>query len=157
MNIDNKKRASKIKLVYMAVPLMLVLITGSIYLFGHVRNLGWLFLATALFVAYFFVMAYFKYNYISFYAGPDKIRLRYKSLSPFPGNNNSIQIPIELFHDYQLILALKGYKKGLVLFQKSPGGIARYQMVSLSALSGAEVNQLVKALELAKALAKARN
>lgn len=109
-------------------------------------------IAAIIFILYFAVMAIFRFNYISFYAGPDKVRLRYKPLSPFPGQNNSIQINSKNFAGYKIKYRLGGLLKSIILMQKSPGGIAAYPNVSINSLNKPEIEKICKAMDLVNAI-----
>lgn len=106
---------------------------------------------------FFLAMALFKLYYISFYAGPDKVRLRFKSLSPFPTQNNSIVIDSPNFHDYKVEISWLGKRKFLTFLMQTPGGVAAYPRISISAFDTDEIEQIKKALDLIKQLNKASN
>jgi len=151
MKIDNKVRAGKIRLFYMLIPFLIVLGAALIYLVTDTKNFIWAVIAGACLLVFFLVMSFFKLYYISFYAGPDKVRLRFKSLSPFPTQNNSIQIDSGLFSDYRIERKSFGIKK-IVFYQNTPGGLAEYPKTSITALSDTEIDQMCKALDLIKHL-----
>jgi len=155
MNLDNSKRASKIRVVYMLIPLLIVIAVGSIYLFTDVKDFKFVLYGFVFLVAYFIIMAIPGFYFVSFYAGPDKIQVRYKSLAPFRTSNNSIQIKSPNFRKYEVKSSLGGFKKTLFLYQETPGGLARFPKVSLTTLSSNEINTVIKALDLLLAINKA--
>lgn len=138
----------------MAVPSTIVIATAFIYLGFDSKQIIWAVLALITLIVFFVVMSNIKYYYISFYAGPDKIRLRYKSLSPFPTQNKSIQIAANKFHDYKLETKLFGKQKSIIFYLETPGGVAAYPKTSLSALNNEQIKQLCKALDLIKEINK---
>lgn len=148
MKIDNKKRAGKIKLFFMAVPFVIIAGTALVFLFTDIKHFEWMALPLLALILFFTVMFYFRYNFVSVYAGPDKVLVRYKSLSPFITPNNSVKINAKDFHQYNIVSRLNGKKKLLYLYQDSPGGIAKYPGISISALSDAEIQQIKKAFDL---------
>jgi hypothetical protein len=155
MELENTKRASKIRTIYMLVPLLAVAFVASTYLFTEVRDLQYILITFIFLVVYFVLMAIPGFYFVSFYAGPDKIRIRYKSLAPFRTANNSILIKSENFRKYEIKSSLLGYKNTLILFQETPGGLARFPKVSLTAMSAEDREKITKSLELILAINKA--
>ncbi|MCK9207100.1 MAG: hypothetical protein M0P66_08320 [Salinivirgaceae bacterium] len=155
MNIDNTRSASKIKTFYMLVPLLAVVFVAGVFLFTDVKDFKFILFAFLFLVIYFILMAIPGFYFVSFYAGPDKIRIRYKSLTPFRTNNNSIVIKSENFRKYDLKKSLFGKKKTLILYQETPGGLAKFPSVSLTLMNKQGIHQLIKALDLILALNKA--
>lgn len=154
MNLDNAKRASKIKVVAMLFPLLVVVAVALSYLLTEVKDLKYVLIAVVSLIIYFTVMAVLRLNFIAFYAGPDKIRVRYKSLLPFKTNNNSVQMKTENFHHYRIKATLGGLVKTLTLYQTTPGGVGKYPTIGISALNEAQLAQINKALNLILALKK---
>lgn len=153
MKLDNKSRAGRIRLFYMLIPFLIVLSAALIYLVTDTKDFKWAVIGGACLLVFFVIMSFFKLYYISFYAGPDKVRLRFKSMSPFPTQNSSIQIDSGFFHDYKIEHKILGIKK-ITLYQDTPGGIAAYPKTSITALSKSEIEQICKALDLIKLLNK---
>lgn len=155
MNLENTKKASRVKTIYMLFPLITVLTVGGIFLFTDVKDIKFILYALLGLIVYFILMAIFGFYFVSFYAGPDKIRIRYKSLAPFRTDNNSIVIKSENFRKYELKKSLLGIKTTLSLYQETPGGLAKFPNVSLTLMTQPEIQQITKALELILALNKA--
>ncbi len=150
MQLDNATRASKIRIIYMAIPSLVIIITALIYLLSDTKDFGLAIMMGGVLVVFLIVMAILRFYYISIYIAPDKIRLRYKSLSPLPSEKNSILIKTEDFYNYKIKESFFGIKKSLVLSMKTPGGIANFSKVSLLSLSQAEINKITKALDILK-------
>ncbi|MFA6402244.1 MAG: hypothetical protein WCX31_11575 [Salinivirgaceae bacterium] len=155
MELENTKKASKIRTFYMLIPLLAVAFVASTYLFTEVRDLKYILITFIFLVVYFVLMAIPGLYFVSFYAGPDKIRIRYKSLAPFRTSNNSILIKSENFRKYEIKTSLFGLKKTLALFQETPGGLARFPKVSLTAMRSEDREKISKALDLILAINKA--
>jgi hypothetical protein len=85
------------------------------------------------------------YNYIYFSDAENKILFRYIPLSPFKSKRYSIEIHKNEFHAYKINRS-SILKKELILFVKTPQGIAKYPPISISALNENEFNKLKKAL-----------
>jgi hypothetical protein len=152
MELENTKKASKIRTVYMLIPLLAVAFVASTYLFTDVKDLKYILITFIFLVVYFVLMAIPGLYFVSFYAGPDKIRIRYKSLAPFRTSNNSILIKSENFRKYEIKTSLLGLKKTLTLFQETPGGLARFPIVSLTAMRAEDREKISKALDLILAI-----
>ena len=156
MKIENKDKAAKIKLIYLIFPFVIVIGTALFFLFSEDVNFLYIIPSVGVLIIYFVLMAFFKFQYVSFYAGPDKIQVRYKSLSPFKSPNKSIEIKSETFHNYELKKNSKGKPKSLTLFQQSPGGIAKYRPISLTAVPVADTEKIEKSLQLILAMNKSK-
>ena len=154
MKLDNAKRAGIIKLIYMLVPLVVVFMAASAYMYYDAKDLRYMVFAFVGLLFFFLVMSIIKYSYIIFYAGPDKITIRFKALSPFNTPSNSVQIKTDEFKDYKIKTSIFGIKKTLYLFQQTPSGLAKYPGIGLSALNNDEIDKLKKAFELILALNK---
>lgn len=154
MKLDNKAKAQKIRFIYFLVPFFIVITTALVFLISESKDFKWIILSGILFILFFIVMAVFRFYFISFYAGPDNIRLRYKSLSPLPSENNSIKIVSNEFHNYKITSSFFGKKQSLSLFVKTPGGIAAFQKISLMSLNKKQIEKIIKALDLVLSINK---
>ncbi len=148
MKLDNAKRAGIIKLIYMLIPLLVVAAIAVIYLVYDLKNLGLMAIAIGVLLFFFLVMAVFRLNYIIFYAGPNKITILYKTLSPFKSASNSVKIKATEFRSYKLKTSLGGIKKTLYLSLETPSGMAKYPGIGLSSLKKDEIANVTKALDL---------
>lgn len=155
MQIDNKDKAGKIKLIYLIFPFVLVIGTALFFLLSEKVDFWYIGFPLVLLVSYFIIMGLFKYNYVSYYAGPDKIRIRYKSLSPFKSPNKSIQIKSSTLHSFEVLRSKKGAAKKLVIYQNSQSGLAKYPSISLTAVDESDVEKISKSLQLILAMNKA--
>jgi len=152
MKLDNAKRAGFIKLIYMLIPLLVVLAAAIVYLLFDVKDLRYMGIAFGLVALFFFGMGIFKFNYIISYVGPDKIKIKFASLSPFNNPHNSVQIKAEQFHKFEIKSSLGGMRKVLILYQKTPSGLAQYPGIGITALKRDEIAQLKKAFDLILAI-----
>ena len=134
MKFDNAKRAGVIKLIYMLIPLLVVFSAVIMYMYFDAKDLRYMVFAFVGLVVFFFVMSILKYSYIVFYAGPDKITIRFKTLSPFNTPSNSVEIKVEEFKSYDIKTSIMGIKKTLVLYHQTPSGLAKYPGIGVSAL-----------------------
>lgn len=157
MKLDNARRAGFIKLMYMLIPLLVLVAASIVYLLFEVKDLRYMGLAFVVLVLFFLVMSIFKFNYIVFYAGPDKIQIRFKTLTPFNSPNNSVQIKAENFRNYEIVEKIGGAKKMLFLFQETQSGMAKYPGIGISALKNDEIDKIKKSFDLILTLNKSSN
>jgi hypothetical protein len=154
MKFDNAKRAGIIKLIYMLVPLLVVFAAAITYMYFDAKDLRYMVFAFVGLLIFFFIMSIIKYSYIIFYAGPDKITIRYKTLSPFNTPSNSVKIKVEEFKNYEIKTSIMGIKKTLILYQQTPSGLAKYPPIGFSALKSDEIDKITKAFKLILAMNK---
>lgn len=152
MKIDNEPTAANVRLLYMGLPLIIVIITASLYLVGNSRDFKWAVIGFSCLVAFFSFMAILHFNYIHLFVGPEKIVLRYKTLSPLRTSNNSIEIKSGEFAGYELTNALGGIQKNLTLFKTTPGGKAKFPKVRINLISESDINKIKQAFDLVLAL-----
>lgn len=153
MKIDNAPRARKIRFVYLIVPILTAFIVTLIYFVFFIESVLYLIFALVGLVAFFTYMGLFQYRYIIFYAEADRLLIGYKRLSPFPSLNNRIEIKTQWFSGYELVETKRGFKK-LILSQSTPNGLAKYNPISLSALTPEQIDKICKAMDLMLAIKK---
>lgn len=156
MKLDNAKRAGYIKLIYMVIPLLILVGVALVYLLSDVKSLAFIGLGIGLLILFFVSIAQFKYNYIVFYAGPDKVQIRFKALTPFNNPNNSVKILAENLKNYEVKASHWGIRKSLHLFQQTPSGLAKYPGIGVTALTQDEIEKISKALDLILAMNKSK-
>jgi len=155
MQIDNKERASKIKLINMLIPLLVVIAMGILYLVTEIRDIKYAVIAVLLLISYFVIMAKIKPTFLSVFIGPDIMRFRFKSLSPFNTSNNTIQLKPAQFNRFEFKKVFFGLNKQIILYINSPSGLAKYPPISVSAVKATEIEKITKALQLIMAMNKA--
>ena len=100
-------------------------------------------------VIYFVIIVYNylrDYYYIYFNDETNKIVLRYYSMRPLSQTKRSIEIPRGSFSKYEIQNSLFGIKEKIIIYQKVKTGVYKYPPVSITALSPAEKEQFIKAL-----------
>lgn len=155
MELENKQKASTIKLINMLIPLLVVIGIAVLYLVTEVTEVSYAIYAVSFLIVYFVVLGQIKPMFISVFVGPELLRFRFKSLSPFNSSNKTIQLKPEQFSRFDMIEKLAGLKKQLIVYVNSPSGLAKYPPISISALTKAEIEKLSKALQLIMAMNKA--
>ncbi len=100
-------------------------------------------------VIYFVIIVYNylrDYYYIYFNDDTSKVVLRYYSMRPLSQTKRSIEIPRGSFSKYKIRNSLFGIKEEIIIYQKVKAGVYKYPPVSITALSPAEKEQLIQAL-----------
>lgn len=154
MELDNKQKASTIKLINMLIPLIVVIGMAVLYLVTEIREVSYALYGVSFLIVYFVILGQIKPMFISVFIGPELLRFRFKSLSPFNSSNKTIQLKPTQFNRYDRIEKLSGFKKQLVVYVNSPSGLAKYPPISISALTKDEIEKLCKALQLIMAMNK---
>jgi hypothetical protein len=100
-------------------------------------------------VIYFAIIVYNylrDYYYIFFNDETSKVVLRYYSMRPLSQTKRSIEIPRGSFSKYEIQNSLFGIKEKIIIYQKVKTGVYKYPPVSITALSPAEKDQFIQAL-----------
>lgn len=101
-------------------------------------------------IFYLFVIYYYYTldpNYFYYNDDENAMVFKYYSTRLISSAHNRIEIPFSVFVKFQLKTKFFGKKTELILFQKTPKGIAKYPPISLSGLSGSQINQLKNNME----------
>jgi len=88
-----------------------------------------------------------RFSYIYYNSEGSKILLRYSPLQPLLYGNYSIEVPKKSLVKFEIVDGFFGLRKSLLLYVKTPQGVAKYKPVSLSTLTKKEIEQLVYNLE----------
>ncbi|HXK82021.1 MAG TPA: hypothetical protein PLO05_07690 [Bacteroidales bacterium] len=147
MIINNKEISTRLRLgfmlfalVYMAIiVLSLIFSKSDDHMLEIVSSIIFL-----LFVIYFVIM---RFSYIYYNSEGSKILLRYSPLQPLLYGNYSIEVPKKSLVKFEIVDGFFGLRKSLLLYVKTPQGVAKYKPVSLSTLTKKEIEQLVYNLE----------
>lgn len=142
----------KTKGKFIALIILVIAICGLLFvplrndlIFGLDNKILAMFVAGA-YVLYSFYESFRNYNYIYFNDESDRIILRYFSTAIFTKTKNSIEIPKKDFAGYKLKSFLIRYRESILLFRKTPKGVAKYPSVSLTALNNEQRNALLASL-----------
>jgi hypothetical protein len=89
-----------------------------------------------------------KYSYIFYNSDGPKIIIRYTSLQPMSAGNFSIEVPKRDFVKAEIKKSLGGLRKDLIIFVRTPQGVAKFNPVSLSTLSKVEYEAVKQDLSI---------
>jgi len=149
MKIENKKRASIIRLIYLGIPIFYtLLISVSYFFFKSFPNYPYLIVVAILFTLTIIALNYLKFYYNYFSTESGKLIIRYLTLGPFGGSRKSMEMPLKDFVNYQITYKFYNYKKELIVYRQTPKGIAKYPSISISSLSKSEINKVEKMLNV---------
>ncbi|MFO8234255.1 MAG: hypothetical protein R6U04_02450 [Bacteroidales bacterium] len=154
MIIENKTKSLRISqqrflAAIIFFPLIVVLLATDLIedKFLELNKYYWAIIATVIYLGQNVYEHLKDFNYIYFSDEEDnKLLLRYVSLKPFDSKKYSIEIKKEDLHSYKINRKSLNFKQELVLFVRTPQGIAKYPPISISALSEGELNQMKKVL-----------
>jgi hypothetical protein len=86
-------------------------------------------------------------NYIYFNDDGDQIIIRYYPMRPFARKKRAVQIPKISLAGFDIKKSLFGFRKSLVLQQKTKKGIATYPGIGITALNSREIELMVAELK----------
>ena len=149
MIIDTKEEAStlwKAKAVIIGLVLALISLT-AIYLPVDVIYRYIICGALSLIFLIFYWFQYqMEYTYLYFSDNGKNLIFRFYSLRNFYGKPQTIEISKMSFVKYDMVTSFFNIKESLVLYQKTPKGIAKYPPISLTLLSKKQKTELKRAL-----------
>lgn len=133
MNINNKKKAVKLKRLFYLVSVAIAIATLLLFLFSEfifgLAGVG----VFSLWFLYFYVA---DYQFIEFSDDENKIVLRYyKAVRLGKSEYSSIEFPQQILHQAHFENSIFGKMSDLTLEVKTKRGVAEYPSVSLSAVS----------------------
>ena len=102
---------------------------------------------SSVFLLLFFWYQYqMKYTYFYFSNNGKNLTFRYYSLQIIAGKPKTIEISRMNFVKYEIVTEFFDKRDSLVLYQKTPKGIAKYPPISLSLLTKRQKTELKRAL-----------
>jgi len=96
-------------------------------------------------VLYFFQVK-MDYKYFYFSNNSKNLVFRFYSLRNFAGKPQSIEIPKQDFVKYDIVMSFFNKKESLILYQRTPKGIATYPPLSLTILNQKQKTELKRTL-----------
>ena len=151
MIIDTKEEASTLGKTKTFVLIIYVVSVMLIVVFIKMQATSKMMICGALSVL-FLLFYWFQYNmeYTYFYFSNNKMNLIFKfySLRIFFGKPKTIEIPKSGLMKYEIVKSFFKQKESLILYQKTPKGIAKYPPISLTLLSKKQKKELELALGL---------
>ncbi|MEZ5070161.1 MAG: hypothetical protein R2751_04110 [Bacteroidales bacterium] len=154
MNLENKKRTSKIwnrRLVL--ILLLALLVVGLLFLpwveaNDPAQDRYWAVGGLALmYVAFTVLQSLRNPHYLFFSDNEEKLIFRFYPLSIFKTRKQAIEIPKSQFISYETAPFLLGTQQNLILYQRFRNKITHYPPISLSAVDRADRKKLFEVLD----------
>jgi len=158
MIIDIKKTTIGIKL-RKRVFILLILITATVFLifdlyqesYLGINGVECIVLLSSIWILYLIWGIVRDYTYFYYMDQGLKLVFRYYSIASFIRNPNSIEIKKNEFLKFEVEKRLFGLRKYLIIYQKTPKGVAKYPPISISLLKKSEQKVLSDSLIKVKA------
>ena len=152
MIIDTKNEASALQktkgivVIFYIVPLVV-----TAFFLPLEPTLKWVIYGafSVLYLCFFWFQYNMKYSYFYFSNNGKNLVFKFYSLRIFSGKPQTIEISKLNFVKYELISEFFNKRTSLVLFQKTPKGIAKYPPISLTLLSKTQKKDLLNVLSAA--------
>lgn len=149
MIIDNQKKAVKLKIQKSVALLILVIVFGLMYFtdvvvdgaFGLTRDQLAITVVIS-FVLYFLFHILRNHKYIYYSDTGNEFILRYFSLRPLTDKKHSIEFHKSEFHKFEVARPVFGFNESIIIYRKTPKGVAKYPPVSITALGKFEKEKL---------------
>jgi hypothetical protein len=149
MIIDTKEEALTLSKAKTLILVGFVLLTTSTVFFIPLNRTMKMFVcggASALFLFYYWFQYRMEYTYFYFSNNNKNLIFKFYSLRNFYGKPKTIEIAKINFSGYDIISCFFNRKEMLVLYQKTPKGIAKYPPISLTLLSKKQKTELKRSL-----------
>ena len=106
----------------------------------------WTILLVSLYVIYYVWGIIRNYNYFFYNDMGGKLVFRYYSLAPLSKRLHSVEIPKESFYKFEIVKKFYGLQIYVILYQKTPQGIAKYPPVSISLIKNCQRSDMQASL-----------
>ena len=146
MEIENRKNARRIKLVFFAIPFLFVLTVGPLLIFDVDAGFE-IIVGFAVFIALLYLgLNMLGFNYLKIKVDKKSVVVKYFGLAPINKEYKAFKIKAGEVHDYKIESKMGGLKKMMVIFRNDRGEIYKYPAVNVNALNKNDFEELVKAL-----------
>ncbi len=148
MVINTKEISARIKFGIMLSALLYAGILVASIVFKWSEKHIFEIVLTAVFISSIAFTYAKKYSYIFYNSDGPKIIIRYTSLQPMSAGNFSIEVPKRDFVKAEIKNSLGGFRKDLIVYVKTPQGVAKFNPVSLSTLSKEDIEAIRQDLSI---------
>ncbi len=152
MIIDTKEEASTLwRTKTFAIIVYVLLLLSALFLFSLSNTVKMIVVGglSVLFLLFYWFQYQMEYTYFYFSNNNKDLIFRFYSLRNLYGKPKTIEIPKTGFLKYDITSGFFNQKEYLVLYQKTPKGIAKYPPVSLTLLKKNQKTDLKRALHAA--------
>lgn len=147
MILNNKEISTRIRLGIMLFMLVYVALLVLSLIFSWSENNMFELIITIIFVLTMIFVFSKRFAYIYFNNEGPKVIIRYSLLQPLTYGNYSIEFYKKDFYKYEIVNSFFNLRKSLVVYVKTPQGIAKYKPVSLATLSNHEIDNILASLK----------
>jgi len=148
MIIDTKEEASTLRKTKTFVIIVYALLIAFTVFFLSVGPI--LFFICGALSLFFLLFYWFQYKmeftYFYFSNNSKNLIFKFYSLRNFYGKPKTIEIPKPNFVKYDIVMSFFDKKDSLILYQKMPKGIAKYQPISITLLNKKQKTELKRTL-----------
>ena len=149
MIIDTKEEAStlwKTKTFVIMVYAVLIFLTAYFADVGTAVKISVYSVLSVVLLIFFWFQYRMKYTYFYFSNNGKNLVFRFYTLRVIAGKPKAIEISKTNFVKYDIVTDFFNKKDSLVLYQKTPKGVAKYPPISLTLLSKNKKTELKRAL-----------
>ena len=149
MIIDSKEEAStlrKAKAVVIGLVLALIALTAIYLPVDVIYRYIFCGAFSLIFLIFYWFQYKMEYTYLYFSNAGKNLIFRFYSLRNFYGKPKTIEMSRMSFVKYDIVTSFFNIKESLVLYQKTPKGVAKYPPISLTLLSKKQKTELKRAL-----------
>jgi Ca2+/Na+ antiporter len=127
-------------------PFMILLLTGVLFsdTFLGLNRFLWVSIIAFVYICIVYYYYLKDYNFIHFDDSEEKIKIHYYSLKPLSNERRSIELAKDSIYKIEKIK--NKCKVSIIIYQKTPKGVAKYPPISISALNNGEQNKLIETL-----------
>jgi len=138
MTVDNLLLSMKIRMYFIMLIGGVVLCAFYLFMEGGFADNSIITFFGFLCLSTYIAMHLRKLYFVSVSNDDGKIKIRYYYIHPLFQKLNSIEIPFNEFHSYEVQDAYSGFNKYLLIYQKTRKGVAVYPKISIAALQKKE-------------------
>jgi hypothetical protein len=148
MEIENRKKARRIKLIFFAIPFIFVLTLAPLFIFEIEAGYE-IIVSFVAFIALLYIgLNVLGYNYLKLKIDKNSLVIKYFGLAPLNKEAKAFKIKSEEVYDYKIEHKLWGMKKMLILYRKDRGEVYKYPSVNINALNKQDYENFENAVKL---------
>ncbi len=147
MIINNKEISTRIRLGIMLFMLIFVALLVLSLIFNWSSSNKFELIIT---IVFFVTMTYIflrRFCYVYYNNEGPKVVLRFSPLQPLTYGNYSIEFYKKDFVKYEVESSYFGIRKSLIIYIRTPQGVAKFQPVSLATLTPKEISEILSSLD----------
>ena len=148
MEIENRKNARRIKLIFFAIPFIFVLTMAPLFMFKVEAGFEIIVSFVVFIAVLYLVLNFMGFNYLKLKIDKKSLVIKYFGLAPLNKEAKAFKIKSEEVHDYKIEPKLFGLKKMLIVYRKDRGEVFKYPAVNLNALNKKDFENFENALKL---------